>query len=145
MPLISGIRTSVMTQPGAAPGNTSRKALADSKFLTSIPALRSKNASDSRCPSSSSTTCTTGCAAAFSEAIAALLVYDRQRESKNCATARIWPRRDRAAMRFDNRARDRKANPHAMALGGDEWLKQLIVDRIAHEIEQDLLNLDPVG
>src|SRR6516162_3329050 len=184
MPLISGIRTSVMTQPGAASGNTSRNALADSKLFTSNAALRNKNASDSRSPSSSSIIWTTGCATAFSEAIAALLlVNDRQREGEDRTATGIWLLCDCAAMRFDDRARDRQTDPHAMAFGRDKWLKQLIgdlrrdacagirdadfdhvirgrggrndefadrgglhrVDRVADEIEQDLLNLHLIG
>src|SRR6516164_11232144 len=91
MPLISGIRTSVMMQPGAACGNTSRNALADSKLFTLNAALRNKNASDSRSPSSSSMIWITGCATAFSEAIAALLlVNDRQREDEDRTATGIW-------------------------------------------------------
>src|SRR5690242_14576800 len=129
IPLISGIRTSVMMQPSAASGNTSRNAFAESKLLTSSSALRSKNASDSRRPSSSSMTCTTRNAAAFSDAIAVLLFVDeRQREGEDRAAARIWPLRDRAAMRLNNRARDRQPDAHAVGFGGDEGLKELVGD-----------------
>src|SRR5215469_9618251 len=127
MPLISGILISVMMQPTGASGNASRKVLAESKLRTSSCAARSKNARDSRSPSSSSMICTTGCAAAFSEAIAAfLLAYGRQCEAKDGAAPWIWPWRDRAAMRFDDGARNRQTDSHALAFGGDEWLKQLI-------------------
>src|SRR6516225_10657260 len=173
-----------MTQPGEAFGKASRKALAESKLFTASPAVRSKNASDSRSASSSSMILTSRRAAGFSEAIAAfLLAHSRQGKCEDRAAGWIWSRRDRTAMRLDDRARYRQAYSHAMAFGGDEWLKQLIgnlrrdsaasisdanfdhvvggrrgcddkfarcgglhcVDRVAHEIEQDLLNLDLVG
>jgi len=55
-PVMSGMRTSVMTQPNSTRGSISKKAFADSKLLAFMPAVVSRNSSDWRTASSSSTT-----------------------------------------------------------------------------------------
>src|SRR5215510_9087222 len=179
MPLTSGILTSVITQPAWICGRTSRKALALSYVRTLSRAVRSRNASDCRTASSSSITCTM-----TSDGIADFLPVDRaQREAKDRAAGRIGLHPDVAAMRLDDGARDRQADPHAMPLGGEERLEQLRsrlfrnavsgvghadgdhavlagsgghdelapgrllhgLDRVAHEVEQHLLDLHLVG
>ena len=56
MPVISGMRTSVMMQPCSTIGSTSRKACPESKPRTGMPAVLSRNSSDCRTASSSSIT-----------------------------------------------------------------------------------------
>src|SRR6266516_4465268 len=116
--------------------------------------------------------------------IADFLFADRaKREVENRTSLRVGLQPDLPAVRLDDRPRDRKADAHSLALGGDEWLEQLRrdflgnsrpgvgnadrdhvvigraggndqlaamrclhgVDRIAYQVDQDLLHLHPVG
>ena len=134
--------------------------------------------SDCRAASSSSITCTTG-----SLAIVEFLRNDTaKREAEDRSAAWIGLDRDLPAMRFDDGARDRQSNPHALLFRGDERLEQPStlypersrprvgnangnhvvccgrgrdnklaaigalhgLNRVAQQIEQDLLNLDLV-
>src|SRR6516162_388816 len=122
MPLMPGIRTSVITQFKLASGIFSRKATAEEWVTTSIRAVRSRKASDSRNASSSSMIWTVP----FSDGIADLLLrHCGQREAEHRSASGIRPRRDRTTMRLHDRARDRQADAHTVAFGGDERLEKL--------------------
>jgi hypothetical protein len=56
MPVMSGMRTSVTTQPDFTRGMISRKALAESNPRALMPAVFNRNSSDSLTASSSSMT-----------------------------------------------------------------------------------------
>src|SRR5262249_30362991 len=125
MPLMPGIRTSVITQFKLASGIFSRKAAAEEWVATSTRAVRSRKASDSRSASSSSMIWTVP----FSDGIADLLLrHCGQRKAEHRTASGIWPRRDRTAMGLHDRARDRQTDAHAVALRGDERLEKLGAD-----------------
>src|SRR5262245_9381756 len=122
MPLISGIRTSVMMQPERTSAATFRNATADSYVCTLIFAVPSRNASESRAASSSSMTCTMG----PSDGIVDYLTGNgAQREPEDRAAAWIGLATDLPAMGLDDGTGNRQADAHAMRLGGDERLKEL--------------------
>src|SRR5262245_49617253 len=82
-------------------------------------AVPSRNASESRTASSSSITCTR-------LVIAEILVrYSGHREAEHGAATLVGLHGDLAAVAFDDRARDRQANAHPVALGRDERLEEL--------------------
>src|ERR1017187_10704028 len=56
------------------------------------------------------------------------LVYDRKSEMKYCSAGRIGFHPDSSVMRLDDGARNRQADAHALTLGRDERLKQLLGD-----------------
>src|SRR5262249_58064670 len=86
--------------------------------------VRSRNESECRTASSSSTTWTTGL-----DGMADLLVgHGLQGEAENRTAARVAVGSDLPAMRLDDGARDRQTHPHAVALGRDEGLEQLRCD-----------------
>src|SRR5690606_37244783 len=126
IPVISGIRTSVMMQPASASAMLARKSFADSYVRTRTPAASSMKRSESRAASSSSITCTkpSFCIREF------LSGHVTEREVEDRAALRIGPHADAAVMRLDNRAADLQADAHAMDLGGEERLKQLPGDFI---------------
>src|SRR5215831_4712943 len=87
-----------------------------------MPAEPSWKASASRTASSSSMTWAMG----LSDGIAELLPGRRpQREAKDRSADRIGLHRDLSAVGLDNRAADRQADTHAVALIGDEGLEEL--------------------
>src|ERR1700730_5574881 len=87
-----------------------------------MSAVPSRKASDWRTASSSSITWTM----ALSDGIAQILrAYAPQREAKDGPAGRIALRTDLSAVGLYNGAGDRQAHAHAVALGGDEGLKQL--------------------
>src|SRR5262249_54352314 len=122
IPLISGIRTSVITQLACVSASASRNAVADAKLTTSIRAVRNRKVSESRSASSSSMTHTFAISADIAEF---LLGHAGQGERKYCPSVRIRPWRDRAAMRLDNGAGNRQAHAHPLAFRGHERLEQL--------------------
>src|SRR6266568_749341 len=61
--------------------------------------------------------------------IADFLFADRaKREVENGASLRVGLEPDLSAVGLDDRPRDRQADAHALALGGDERLEQLLGD-----------------
>src|SRR4029077_2979480 len=121
IPVISGIRTSVMTHPSERLLMLSRNAEEVSYQRASIFALRSKKDNESRAASSSSMTCTTGLSC-----IADLLVaHSSERKVEHCPSTRVGFGPDLPAVRFDYGSTNRKAYTHAMQLGRDKRLKQL--------------------
>src|SRR5437763_7101670 len=84
-------------------------------------AVRSRNVSESRTASSSSMTWTR-----LVDCIAEILVrYPWHREAKHRATPLVRLHGDLAAVVFDDRARDRQADSHPVALGRHERMKEL--------------------
>src|SRR5271169_4898100 len=55
-----------------------------------------------------------------------VLAHYRQCEGKYRSSPRIGPRGNGAAMRLDDRPRNRQTNAHPLAFRGDEWLEQLL-------------------
>src|SRR5450756_1526342 len=55
-------------------------------------------------------------------------VYDRKSEMKNCPAAGIGFNPDSSTMSLDDGARNRQADAHSLALGGDERLEKLFGD-----------------
>src|ERR1700722_13118002 len=93
--------------------------------MTAMRAVPSRKASDSRKPSSSSMMWTVP----VLDGIAGLLPgHCGQREAEHRPASGIGPSHDGAAVRFHDGARDRQADPHALAFGGDERLEKLRAD-----------------
>src|SRR5262245_18652322 len=122
MPLTSGSLTSVMMQPDLTFAATARKAVAESYVFTSIFAVPSMNASESRAASSSSITCTVEASAGIVEF---LMGHGPERKPKNSATGRVGLAADLPTMAFDDGARDRKSDTHAMAFRCYKGMKEL--------------------
>src|SRR5262245_58636169 len=89
-----------------------------------MPAVPRRKSSDCRTSSSSSITWTS----TLDDIAEILLGHRAQREAKDGPTAGVWLDHDLAAVRFDDGARDRQADPHSLGLGRDERLKQLRTD-----------------
>src|SRR5476651_2498600 len=121
MPVISGMRTSVMMQPSvAAVLMAARNATALSWLLTSSRALRSRNDNESRAASSSSMTCTTAL-----DGIADLLLSDAsEREIENGSATRIGLGPNLPAVRLHDGPANRQAHSHSLLLRRDKRLKQ---------------------
>src|SRR6476620_5921774 len=121
IPVISGIRTSVMTHPGSKGLLLARNDDAVSYVRTSICAARRRKANESLAASSSSMTCTTGL-----DGIADHLPADASESKvKHCPSSSIGFSPYLPAMRFDDGSANRQTDPHPLLFGGDEGLKEL--------------------
>src|SRR5262245_56515448 len=85
-----------------------------------MSAVPRRKASDSRTAESSSMTWTMG-----SSAMVGLRLDSPKCEVERGPAAGIGLSPDASAMRFDDRPRDRKADPHPLALGREERLEKL--------------------
>src|SRR6185312_4544032 len=121
-PPISGMPISTSAQPGP-PRPAARKARAEGKSSTSKPLVSSRIFSESRIASSSSMMKRMGLLAIRDR----LLARDRQVEDELGSSAvDIRFGTQGSAMRIDDRAADRQAEPHSRAFGRNERLEELL-------------------
>src|ERR1700722_4999459 len=178
-PLMPGILTSRRTQPPERCGAASRKAPGVVYETVANPIDPRSRSSERWTATSSSTTWIVRSAGIEIP----LRQHRRESEAKEGSAFGVRFELEAAAVRLDNRAADRQAHAHTTALGGYEWLKNVVsnigvdagsavgdgefdqvgtskrgrqvkltavrpdhgIQRIAHEVDQDLLNVNSIA
>src|SRR5215813_10390757 len=123
-PSMPGMRTSVTTQAGFCSRQRDKASSAEANDSTAKPADSKSIVSESRTASSSSTTYTAFSFGGFGIDI----VGQRQREGEGDTPAGVWRGLETTAVGVDDRAADRQAETHALFLGRDERLEQLLLN-----------------